>query len=227
MKKKVSEFFIHITKDHSGKMEGMQSISTSCKCNPNCERYSHIDGCICQWCYADAMLSYRKNMNPCLERNTQVLTTSIIPMEHLPLINACYFRFEAFGDLNNDIQLINYINICKKNPDVNFALWTKNLHILKQVFDTRFNNNRSKKPKNLVIVYSSLFVNKPTPIAMLPWYVDRTFTVYDKEFIEQNGIEINCGARCCLTCHKCYKKTGPKEMREELKKGSTKRKENK
>lgn len=217
---------IHITKDHSGKMFGMQSISTSCLCNENCKRYCQIEGSICEWCFVQSMLEYRANMRPCLKRNTEILTSSILNDDDLPLINACYFRFEAFGDLNNDIQLINYINICKKNPDVHFALWTKNLHILKQVFEGRFNNQKSKKPKNLVVVLSSMFVNGHNSISVdqLPWYVDKTFTVYDKNYIKENGVEINCGAKNCLKCHKCYKKTGAVEIREQLKDGSKKRK---
>jgi hypothetical protein len=30
------------------------------------------------------------------------------------------------------------------------------------------------------------------------------FTVYDKAYSKQHNVEINCGARNCLTCHKCY-----------------------
>ena len=36
------------------------------------------------------------------------------------------------------------------------------------------------------------------------WFVDHVFTVYDKKFIEENNIEINCGSRDCLGCQLCY-----------------------
>ena len=36
------------------------------------------------------------------------------------------------------------------------------------------------------------------------WMVDHLFTVYDKDFIKNNNIEINCGAKSCLGCKKCY-----------------------
>lgn len=199
---------LHITTNHTGKMLGMQSLSTSCGTNPNCAKYSKIEGSICSHCYAQNMMKMYKNMSPCYERNAEVLTSRILTEEELPLINACYFRFEAFGDLNNTTQLINYFNICKKNPDVHFALWTKNPFIVKEVAD--------QKPKNLVIIVSSLFLNKQINIENMP-YIDKVFTVYDKETIEKEKIKINCGARNCLKCHRCYKKTGAKYICEKLK----------
>jgi hypothetical protein len=147
-------------------------------------------------------------MSAAFERNADILTTRVLDKEELPLINACYFRFEAFGDLHNVTQVINYFNICKKNPDVHFALWTKNPGIIKEV--------ANEKPKNLVILVSSLFLNKPVDIEKMPW-IDKVFTVYDKETIEREKVKINCGARNCLKCHRCYKKSGAKYINEKLK----------
>lgn len=199
---------LHITTNHSGKMTGMQSLSTSCKTNPNCAKYSKVKGSVCQKCYAQRQMKMYKNMSACFERNADVLTSRVLDKEELPLINACYFRFEAFGDLHNTTQLINYFNICKKNPDVHFALWTKNPYIVKEVAD--------QKPKNLVILVSSLFLNTPVDIEKMP-YIDKVFTVYDKDTIAKENVNINCGARNCLKCHRCYKKTGAKYINEKLK----------
>lgn len=201
---------LHLTTNHTGKMKGMASLSTCCKSNPNCQRYCNVDGSICQKCYAQRMMKMYTSMDACLERNTQILTTSILPTEDLPLLNYCYFRFEAFGDLHNETQLINYFNICKKNPDTHFALWTKNPHIVKNVVET------VKKPKNLQIILSSLFINTEVDISNMP-YIDKVFTVYDQATIDKEGIEINCGARNCLKCHKCYKANGTKVINEKLK----------
>ena len=187
---------LHIT-THSGKMEGMQSIGTSCRTNPNCIKNAKVKGSVCEKCYAQRYTGMRPGLEKHLESNTKVLTSEIIPKDELPIINACYFRFESFGDLHNTTQLINYFNICKKNPDVKFALWTKNPHIVKEVAD--------QKPKNLQILVSSLMLNTPVDISKMP-YIDKVFTVYDKETIKKKGININCGARNCLACHKCYKK---------------------
>jgi len=198
---------IHITTRHTGKMEGMQSISTSCKSNPHCAEYAKIKGSVCEKCYAQRFTSMWKGLNEHLEKNAELLTKKIIAMKDLPTINACYFRFEAFGDLHNTTQLINYFNICKKNPDVNFALWTKNPGIVKEVAD--------QKPKNLQIILSSLMLNTQIDISNMS-YIDKVFTVYDKKTIEKDNIKINCGAKSCLTCHKCYK-NGNKIINEKLK----------
>ena len=198
---------LHITTKHTGKMTGMQSLSTSCKTNPNCEKNAKIEGSVCQKCYAQRQMKMYKNMSAAFEKNAEILTKGIIPNEDLPIINACYFRFESFGDLHNSTQLVNYFNICKKNPDVHFALWTKNPWIVAEVAD--------QKPKNLQIIVSSLMLNKQIDISNMP-YIDKVFTVYDKETIDKEGININCGARNCLVCHKCYKK-GNKVINEKLK----------
>lgn len=198
---------LHITTKHTGKMTGMQSLSTSCKTNPNCEKNAKIEGSVCQKCYAQRQMKMYKNMSAAFEKNAEILTKRIIPNEDLPIINACYFRFESFGDLHNSTQLVNYFNICKKNPDVHFALWTKNPWIVAEVAD--------QKPKNLQIIVSSLMLNKQIDISNMP-YIDKVFTVYDKETIDKEGININCGARSCLACHKCYKK-GNKIINEKLK----------
>jgi hypothetical protein len=198
---------LHITTKHTGKMIGMQSLSTSCKTNPNCEKNAKIEGSVCQKCYAQRQMKMYKNMSAAFEKNAEILTKGIIPNEDLPIINACYFRFESFGDLHNSTQLVNYFNICKKNPDVHFALWTKNPWIVAEVAD--------QKPKNLQIIVSSLMLNKQVDISNMP-YIDKVFTVYDKETIDKEGININCGARNCLACHKCYKK-GNKVINEKLK----------
>ena len=116
---------------------------------------------------------------------------------------------EIIGDLINETQLINYFNICKKNPGTHFALWTKNPHIVKNVTD------KIKKPKNLQIILSSLFINHEVDISNMP-YIDKVFTVYDQKTINEENIVINCGARNCLKCHKCYE-TGVKIINEKLK----------
>lgn len=199
---------LHITKKHTGKMRGMQSLSTSCRMNPNCAIYAKIPGSICEKCYAQQMAKRWPTMYDPIDRNTEILTSRILKDDELPIINCLYFRFESFGDLINETQLENYFNICKKNSGVNFALWTKNPNIVKNIAD--------KKPDNLQIVASSLYINKEMDISKMP-YIDKVFTVYDKPTIKEKGIEINCGGRSCITCLRCYKKDGEKNIKEQLK----------
>lgn len=189
---------IHITKEHTGKMIGMQSMSTSCKGNPNCAKYAQVEGSVCQKCYAMRMMKTYKNLGPCLEKNARILTSTILEGSEIPTINASYFRFEAFGDLINTTQLINYFNICKKNQDTHFAIWTKTPSIIDKAI-----KNGNEKPNNLKIIVSSLFLNKIYDSKMYD-FIDKIFTVYDKDYIESNDVQINCGEKKCIECKLCY-----------------------
>lgn len=120
------KYALKITTKHTGKMSGMQSLSTACIVNTRCQKYANMPGTICQKCYAQTMFKrYSDNFSNAFIHNYNVLTTEIIPAEWLPKTNCLYFRFEAFGDLQNDIQFINYLNIANANPQTLFAIWTK------------------------------------------------------------------------------------------------------
>lgn len=190
---------VHYTVNHTGKMTGMQSLSTSCLDNPYCRMYAKDPEKICSKCYAERQMNCYKSMQNCLAKNTEILTTKRLSYEEIPFLNAAMFRFESFGDIQNETQVINYLNICHKNPHVNFALWTKNPAILKTVFE----EIGEAKPENLQIVLSSHYLNKQADITPW-WFVDKIFTVYTKEYAEEHKLDINCGARLCIACRRCY-----------------------
>lgn len=197
---------LHITEKMTGKMEGMMSLNTSCKTNPFCAKHAQIKGSICAKCFAQRQMKRYTNMSKCFERNAEILTTNIIPNEYLPIINAAFFRLEAFGDLINTTQVVNYFNLCKKNPHTNFALWTKNPQLIVPV--------ATEKPNNLQIILSSIMINKS--IKNKYQFIDKVFTVYDQVTIDKKNITINCGAKKCITCLKCYTK-GETIINEKLK----------
>lgn len=200
---------VSITEKHTGKMSELSSLSTSNMNNPNCLAYKEIKGSICQHCFACTMCKRYSNLDNMLKRNADILTSRLLTADELPTIKTELFRFEAFGDLYNDIQLINYFNIAKANPNVHCALWTKNYHIVKRVIESGHD-----KPENLQIVVSSLFMNDELNIDGYK-YADKVFTVYDREHAEQ--VEINCGARDCNRCRKCYLDNEIKYIHELLK----------
>ena len=201
---------LHFTTKHTGKMEGMASISTSVTTNERCAKNAQIEGSICEKCFAAKQIKVFPSMEQPMVQNQRILTESILPESILPVINVLYFRFEAFGDLNNSTQVINYFNICRKNPNVKFALWTKNPDYIAQAIKAGHT-----KPENLNIILSSLFINKERKTKYD--FVDKIFTVYDKEYIASENIEINCGARNCFTCGLCYNKNGVRIINEQLK----------
>lgn len=201
---------LHFTVNHSGKMSGMASISTSVTTNERCKKNAEIKGSICEKCFAAKQMKVFPSMEKPMVENQRILTSEVLLLEMLPTINNIYFRFEAFGDLNNAVQVKNYFNICYKNPRVKFALWTKNPDYIAEAIADGY-----EKPENLNIVLSSLFVNverkNPFP------FVDKVFTVYDPAHIEAENIEINCGAKNCFSCGLCYEKNGVSIINEKLK----------
>lgn len=192
-----------ICTNHKGKMENMWSISTSTLLNKNCQRMREIEGSICQSCYAYAMAMYRKSMAEKLRRATEFLTTRIVPLKDIPYLNCELFRFEAFGDINNEKQVVNYFNYARKNGHVHCALWTKHPQVIKRAMEVY----GIEKPKNLCIILSSPMLNRRLNYEMVikvyP-FVDKIFTVWTKEEAEKQGIIINCGGRKCAICQTCY-----------------------
>lgn len=201
---------LHFTTKHNGKMAGMVSISTSVTTNERCAKNAQIKGSICEKCFAAKQMKVFPSMEKPMVENQRILTGSVLPMEKLPTINNLYFRFESFGDLNNATQVKNYFNMCYKNPRVKFALWTKNPDYIAEAIADGY-----AKPDNLNIVLSSLFLNVERRKTFD--FVDKVFTVYDPEYIEKNGVEINCGARSCFDCGLCYEKNGVEVINEKLK----------
>jgi hypothetical protein len=199
---------------HTGKMEGIDSIGTSCADNPFCIKRRENGDSICAHCYAATYMKMRPALKERLKGNFEILTTHILEGRELPVTNSHIFRFESFGDLYNETQLENYNNICLRNPFTQFGLWTKNTWILDEVF----NQKRIAKPNNMSIVVSSPLLNKQMELDREKfWFVDHVFTVYDKKFIEANNVCINCGAKSCLGCQLCYFKNTEFYINEKLK----------
>lgn len=202
---------LNFTINHTGKMTGMFSLSTSCKCNERCLRNAKVKGSICEKCFAMRQMEYQASMQDPLAQNYQILTTEIIDWDDLPIINALYFRLESFGDVANVTQCINYMHLIQKNPHTFFAWWSKNMDIVNEMFK----QTGYEKPENVNFIQSSLFVDKATRPAY--WFVDKVFTVFDEETIKERDININCGAKSCLKCLLCYKKNDVVYVNEEKK----------
>lgn len=108
---------LHYCTNHTGKMAGLHSLSTSVTVNPYCIKRQQKGDSICAHCFAASMMKQYKQLNEVNSRNAEILTASVLPFEVLPLVPSRYFRFESFGDIINANQVINYFNIAKKNPD--------------------------------------------------------------------------------------------------------------
>lgn len=201
---------VHITTAHTGKMSGMLSLSTSCTVNPFCLARMKMGAGVCAHCYADALQDRYPTLKAALVHNSEILSKTLVSVDAFPfLFGLSVFRLESFGDLINVTHARNYIRFCKRNPSTVFALWTKNPNLLETAYRLE-----GGKPANLVTNRSSLPLNKAANIDPR-FQIDHIFTVYDKR--SAATVEINCGARSCATCLRCYRKYGDLHISEKLK----------
>lgn len=196
MKSKECIIVIKITTKHSGKMKGLISINTNSLTIPNCIERAKNDKLVCGACYSNKLLKLRPVVANAYQVNNNFLSMKVHDQEYLPRLNASTVRFNAFGELINIEHAINLIKICYKNKNTQFSLWTKETAMIwKAIRDFG-------KPDNLILIYSDYAVNKP--IKEMPRYFDKTFTVWSKD--HKNADFINCGAKACFDCFKCYDK---------------------
>lgn len=183
-----------------GKMDGIPAITTSMMCNPICAGRAKVPGSVCAHCYAGRGLKIYKKARERYAENTELLSSHDLEPYEIPVVNSAIARFESHGDLVNITHARNYLHIAKANPWCTFAIWTKNPGYLDKAIQ------QCGKPDNLICVLSSEKLNEPTQLCKRFSWVDKVFTVYDKDAVAQGKAIINCGAKSCLTCRKCYSK---------------------
>ena len=199
---------------HTGKMEGMISVSTPSNLNDFCKKMKTNCELICNKCYTEKGFLKTVANSKKLKNNHELLTkpfdwNQVTKLERIK--NYDFFRFEAFGELNNEEQLRNYLNLANLFPKTFFSLWTKRTDLIAKVL------TKENKPKNFNLIVSSIKQNEKTDLKELADIVDKVFTVYDKQYIELNDIKINCGSKDCHSCKICYTKNDIKEVNEILK----------
>lgn len=203
------------TTTHTGKMEGMVSFSTTSAKNSFCKAMKTTKGCVCEHCYTEKGFLKTVVNSKKLIGNYDLVTTQTVDWQSIQgiekLQNVKYIRLEAFGELENELQLKNYLNLAKLFKKSNFTLWTKRTDLVKTVFQ------KEKKPKNFQLIISSRKLNKPEDISEIMHVTDKIFTVYTKEEVASKNVTINCGSKACLACKLCYTKNKVLEINELLK----------
>jgi len=176
---------IKVYTNAKGKMEGTHHISCASGQSGICH------GCLMNHvCYALRYQKLRPSVKQSYWHNGEVLTSRVFDMSELPYVNAMQCRFNAFGELlvgkKGEIQLTNYVNICRKNPRVHFALWSRNYKLVEDYFKMH------GKPSNLKIIMSAPNINAAITKADPIW--DGIFNVVTPEYAEKHNLTINCGA---------------------------------
>jgi len=179
--------YIRITSGN-GKMQFINSINTNTLTNDYCMTKCSFKG----KCYSRKQINRWQSNGIAWQKNSDKLSKSIIDYDLLPkFYNTNFVRFHSHGELINDIHLVNFMNICNKNEDVTFTLWTKRNDLIKRHFKNH------KKPKNLILIFSNSKFDKP--MDQIPLHFDKTFNVINKD----SNIRANCSGKCkdCMICY--------------------------
>ena len=187
---------VYVSDKLTAKMAGMLAISTSCVENHFCACRMINPELICFHCFARGIMINYAAAGEHGAQNADLLTTHIVPADLLPRFKRSVqiVRIEATGDVANVTQAINYIHIAQVNPHVTFAWWSKNPGIIDKAIKA------AGRPENVVFIASSPRLNEQERIRYS--WIDKVFTVYDAD--HAGTVEINCGARSCKTCRRCY-----------------------
>lgn len=186
----------------TGKLEGIVGINTNPLSNSFCKKMQKGET-ICKHCYSCAMLrGLRKNCMPVWERNSQILSSRLLETSEIPRITAAFCRFHAHGELINKIHFENFIRIAEANPWTKFSFFTKRTNLC----------DLTNLPDNVTMVYSNPTLDRV--VTKVPKGFHKVFNVITKK----EDARVNCGARSCITCQKCFKREGCSVLVEKVKK---------
>ena len=199
----------------NGKLEKFNAISTYTLENNFCIKMNNTSSydIICKYCYSHESLSKGifPSLNKALKRNSRILSTRLLSSKEIKefyIFNSHSFRFNAHGELINELHLKNLVNICLHNENINFGLWSKRKDLIRKYFKV------NKKPSNLILIYSNPIINNILPENKIPEYFDKSFNnVYHDVDIKKQ----NCTGQKCISCLKCYKHDTTKTIVEAIK----------
>lgn len=209
MEKKIKSGMIGklwVTVHQDMKLEGISSISTSCKSNPYCKKRAERGIGSCAKCYSQKQLLYKTGLLHHLEDNFKILEN---PMEDKDIYNIKleteFCRGESFGDAMNHIHPMNMVRIFYNNPNVKFGNWSHNPFLWKEAYSIY------GKPNNCTHIHSSSLLGKRDPQKYLDKFdfIDADFTVYrtleEVNKAVENGFHRCNGIKCNHVCEFCYR----------------------
>jgi len=156
------------------KMDKLLSLNTNPFDNPFCMSMNR-NGCnqracnsahpfICGSCYSITAMSRQGASRWHFNNNLSILSRGIICEKQMPEFSPNEtVRFNAEGELVNNVHLINLINIAASNPQTTCTLFTKRWDILDDVV----NNCGYWPPENMVTIFSNSYVDLPMTFAGL------------------------------------------------------------
>lgn len=198
------------------------SISTYKGFNDNCKVYAKNENYICSKCYVDKC-KFPTLVNKLKENTYNLTKRALTDAEIQDAVDTLgrkrkikFFRFEAFGDVINALQVENYLRLSQAIDEQLYlpqALFTKRPYLWYDGF------KKYGKPDTLKAVYSVPLINGLD--AVMPMFVqlyfDKIFIVVTPEYERENGVIVTCGGRDCKGCMRCYRDTPEAYVIERLK----------
>lgn len=195
-----------ITYDHSGKMENIFSVNGDLN-NNFCDNMRKNEKSICNSCYVVKLPWYKSLLGKYTK--AIIFQKKIIPVADMPIITGYDIgRFNAFSELHNVTEAINFLHFAIANNHINMALWTKRIDLVYKAFlKTGYN-----KPENLNIIYSDPIINgSGNATNILEKYyingkrlIDRVFIVVSLDYAVKHNLTINCHRHCYTCGDSCY-----------------------
>ena len=160
----------------------------------------HDQTIICNYCYDFEQEKRRPNVLKRHALNLRIMKSVLFSVDELKALPiTSILRVNSSGDIDNVIQARNMIRIAKAFPWIPAAIWSKNVPAVNEAIRIE------GKPDNLVLIRSSVHVNKPDT---LPEQWDYTFTVYATEADTIAAVAMGaaeCNGKKCRDCgYKCY-----------------------
>lgn len=228
--KNLRQNLLHFSYRMTAKMTNILSLSTNCNANPNCQARSRVCGSICEHCFASNTLDHYSSLDANTLANYWILTGSEFSNSDCEkiateIVAACQknetheFRLESFGDLANVTHARNYLYILyhlykvskRAGYKVICGWWTKNVNLLIAAYDKLDKAHKTAFHNVCHLLISSMFCNQPISEDEKSAVEKRlempvsVFTVYSPDYIQENNIVVNCGARSCHKCLRCYR----------------------
>lgn len=195
----------------SGKIEGIFSLDSSAT---NCEfcrkmrayAAAHPEKkCICGSCYDVRQESFKLAALARHTLNLIIMSATVYSLEELATVPVYGLtRVNSSGDSSGDVYAENMVLFAAAHPACRVSAWAKNTAGYIRAC------RKHGKPKNLILICSSPFIDKAAP---RPEYFDYTFTVYSTPEKVQAALAagaMECNGKKCMDCgYSCYNGTWP------------------
>ena len=160
------------------------------------QKLVNIPGSVCSGCYAMKNRYRFTNVREAMDRRLQALEHPRWVEAMTTLISGeAWFRWHDSGDIQSLKHLENIFEVCKRTPDTQHWMPTREAQFLKDI-------DPDKVPPNLIIRMSSHMINQG-PVKQWPW----TSTVSSQDS------ERTCPApeqgNSCQDCRACWDRSVP------------------